>query len=178
MAPRAYTQREWRLLSWWLVTYHPHAEIYLNLRVGPTALFSASPADAATLGNSARVRNRWIDALLIENGDPTMVEAKLEPDPGIFSQLLHYARKFRADPNWRGYADRPLKLVALVYNDDPSVAIEAPWYGVSWVVYQPPLNEMPPAAQGLTALPMSESALPLPANWPARLQSWGIRALT
>lgn len=178
MAQRQYVQKEWRLLSWWLATFHPHAEIWMNLRVGPTSTVSGSAADAATLGNSARVRNRWVDALLVENGDPTIVEAKLDPDPGIYSQLIHYARKFRADPAWRSYAARPLSLVALVYHDDPTVAVEAPWYGVNWIVYQPNLQQLPPATQGFTALPTSEYPVELPSNWPARLASWGIRALT
>lgn len=175
MAARAYTQREWRLLSWWLATFHPDAAISMQVRLGPNrgAGGLGGLDDAQTL--MLRVRNRWADAIFVENGDVYLVEAKLDPDPGIFSQLVHYARKFRTDPNYAAYATTPLRLVALVYHDDPSVAIEAPWYGVQWVVYQPDLATLPPVANKLQTVVSGDS--PLPSDWPARLSSWGIRAL-
>lgn len=61
----------------------------------------------------------------------------MEPAPGIFSTLIHYARKLRMDSNFARFAGAPLNLIALVARDDPSVAYEAPWYQVQWIVYQP-----------------------------------------
>lgn len=125
----------------------------------------------------ARVRNRWADAVFVESGTPAIVEAKLEPDPGIFSQLIHYARKFRADPEFQQFASVPLRLIAVVYHDDPSVAIEAPFYGVQWIVFTPQLDTFPAAAVRGNPLSTSDSPLPLQQDWPARLKSWGIVAL-
>jgi hypothetical protein len=169
MGKRQYTNREWKLLSWWLATYHPRAQISMQERIGPTkpvqGITDPTPAEMA----QARVRNRWVDALFIENDRPYIVEAKMKPDPGIFSQLIHYARKFRADPFWSVFARQPLGLIALVYDDDPSVAVEAPWYGVQWVVYQPNLQGfLPPQLLGT---PLDTGDQLLPWDWPARLQA-------
>jgi hypothetical protein len=175
MGARTYAQREWRLLSWWLATFHADAEILMNARVGP-ALTTLPPgiteADAAML---SYVRNRWTDAIVIYPDRAIVVEAKMEPDPGIFSQLIHYARMLRADPSFATLSSIPLQLVALVYRDDPQVSIEAPWYGVQWVVYQPQLSGFPTASGVFGQLVPTASTLPQ--DWPARLQSWGIKAL-
>ncbi|HEY2675464.1 MAG TPA: hypothetical protein VGI65_00745 [Steroidobacteraceae bacterium] len=176
MGARQYTNREWKLLSYWLATYHPHADIQMQVRLGPTLPLVGIQNMTAAQAALSRVRNRWADALFIEGGIPTIVEAKLEPDPGIFSQLLHYARKFRADPNFTQFANSPLKLAALVYHDDPSVAMEAPWYGVSWNVFQPQFEGWPPPS--VKGTPLADSPDLLPQDWPARLyalthQPWG-----
>lgn len=177
MAQREYVQKEWRLLSWWLALRHPNADIWMNVRLGalkPRQLVSA--AQTTTVGVS-RVFHRYADAVFIENGEPWIVEAKLEPDPGIYSQLIHYARKFRMDPDWQAYREKQLRLVALVYNDDPEVSTEAPFYGITWEVFQPNLQELAPP-QVLAAFGGSTSEPPpLPSNWPSRLGSWGIRAM-
>jgi hypothetical protein len=144
VAGRLYAQKEWRLLSWWLAMFHPNAEILMNLRVGPTSPIVGVTALTPAMERLSRVRNRWVDALFIEGGALNLVEAKMDPDPGIFSQLIHYARKVRMDPTWQTYANWPLNLIALVYNNDESVAQEAPWYGVQWVVYQPTLQSFVP----------------------------------
>ena len=169
MGARQYTNREWKLLSWWLATYHPSASIDMQVRLGPTnplsGITNPTPADLAM----ARVRNRWADAIVVENGLPYIVEASLQPDPGIFSQLIHYARKFRADPYYARYANQPLGLIAVVYSNDPSVEVEAPWYGVNWVVYQPTLQGfLPPQLRGS---PLDITDYVLPWDWPTRLQS-------
>jgi hypothetical protein len=169
---RQYTNREWKLLSWWLATYHPAADIIMNARVGPVVAAPGLTFPAPPSENLLRVRNRWTDAIYIEGGALNLVEAKIDPDPGIFSQLIHYARKIRADPNFADFAAAPLNLVALVYNDDPSVAQEAPWYGVRWVVYQPNLAGFLPPSMGTS--PLASIGSLLPQDWPARLQSWGI----
>ena len=95
----------------------------------------------------------------------------------IFSQLLHYARKFRADPAYVKFSTVPLTLVALVYHDDPSVSVEAPWYGVRWTVFQPALDTFPPAAVRGNPLSTPDSPVQLRQDWPARLSTWGIQAL-
>jgi len=169
MGGRLYAQREWRLLSWWLATFHPNADILMNLRVGPTTPLAGVASMTKSMQNLSRVRNRWVDALFIEGGALNLVDAKINPDPGIFSQLIHYARKVRSDPNWQRYNAWPLNLIALVYHNDESVAQEAPWYGVQWVVYQPTLQGVvPPNLVGNAATEIGSS---LPQDWPARV-SW------
>src|ERR1700720_262017 len=119
MSSRATAQREWQLLSWWLAQYHSQAQIFMNQRVGPTLqLGNVYPMDEATEQISRR-RNRWVDAIYIESGGLHLVEAQMEPDPGVFSQLIHYAHKLRMDPTWAAYASWPLNLEALIARDDP-----------------------------------------------------------
>ncbi len=169
MGGRLYAQKEWRLLSWWLATYHQNAQIMMNVRIGPTASIPGVSEMTPAMQRLSRVRNRWADAVYIESGTLNIVEAKMAPDPGIFSQLIHYARLVKADPEFATYATLPVNLIALVYEDDPTVAQEAPWYGVRWVVYQPVLDGFVPPA-----LRESQAGLAgpnLPHDWPARV-SW------
>ncbi len=169
MGNRLYVQKEWRLLSWWLATYHHDDKISMNVRLGPTLPFTSFRPDGEVERNLSRLRNRWIDAVVITPGRVLLVEAKMEPDPGIFSQLVHYARRFRLDPNFTDYATWPIDMIALVYNDDPAIAEEAPWYGVRWVVYQPALDGvLPPQLRGGA---FDTSVSELPPDWPARV-SW------
>jgi hypothetical protein len=167
MGKRQYSQNEWRLLSWWLATYHQNAEILMNVRVGPTAQMSGATPVGPIEVNASRLRNRWVDALFFENNQVSIVEAKMRPDPGIFSQLVHYARKFRIDPTFAQYVNTPLNLIALVYVDDPSVSIEAPWYGVQWVTYSPDLSGFAPPHMVGTEAALSGALLPQ--DWPARI---------
>lgn len=177
MASRPYTQKEWRLLSWWLALKHPNADITLNPRLGAPVQRPAVPYEPTSQEPVSRVFQRYADAILIESGEPTIVEAKLEPDPGIFSQLIHYARKFRIDPAWASFSNRELALVALVYHDDPTVSVEAPFYRVRWEVFTPNLSEFPAQATKMLDAIVGEVAPALPSDWPARLNSWGIKAI-
>lgn len=175
MGARVYAQKEWRLLSWWLATQHPNAEILMNVRVGLTQPVVGVATSASGDTQLGRVKNRWADAIFLENGEVSIVESKLDPDPGIFSQLVHYLRKFIADPTFAEWQGFPRRLIALVYNDDPSVAQEAPWYGVRWVVYQPALTGFaPPMVKGIA---LGTSVVPLPVDWAARLNSWGVASV-
>ena len=167
MGKRQHTQGEWRFLSWWLATFHSGAEIWMQQRLGPTQLSSQSVTNDEFDQNAARLRNRWADAIYLENNRLALVEAKLDPDPGIFSTLIHYARKLRADPYFAQYAALPLDLVALVMRDDPSVAEEAPFYGIQWIVWQPDWAELEQRTpSGNSSLGSSSE---LPADFPARV---------
>lgn len=167
MAARQNVQKEWKLLSYWLATYHPLAEIWMNVRVGPNPPLPQGFNPTLWDPYLARVLNRWADAVYLESGTLNLVEAKMSPDPGIFSRLVHYGRKLRLDPNFSQYAGMQLNLIALVASDDPSVAMEAPWYGVQWILYQPSyLTSAETAASGFS-LPAASS--PLPQDFPARV---------
>jgi hypothetical protein len=100
MASRQTVQREWQLLGWWLAQYHSQTQIFMQVRVGPTLPIGGTYPLSQALVNLSRVRNRWADAICIENGALYLVEAKMKPTPGVFSTLIHYARKLRLDPNW------------------------------------------------------------------------------
>lgn len=156
-----------KLLSWWLATYHPRAEISMQVRVGPTQPLESVSKFLASLEALSRVRNRWCDAIMIEDGNPTIVEAQMAPDPGVYSQLVHYARMFRLDPYFAKYIERPLHLIALNYADDPLVAQEAPWYGVQWIVYSPVFDHWLPPSHRTTSLAALGPNLPW--DWPARI---------
>lgn len=167
MAKRQHTQKEMKLLSWWLATYHPRAEISMQVRVGPTQPMESVAAFLESLQQVSRVRNRWCDAIFVENGHPTIVEAQMAPDPSVYSQLVHYARMFRLDPYFAQYADQPLHLIALNYADDPLVAQEAPWYGVQWIVYSPVFDGwLPPVVRGTAIEALGPN---LPWDWAARI---------
>jgi hypothetical protein len=143
MGKRLYTQREWTFLNWWLATHHAGASIAMNVRLGPTRPLLSYGAPGAGGDGILRLPNRWADAVYVENHQLNLVEAKIEADPGIFSQLIHYARLLRIDPSYAQYRAAPIRMTALVYHDDPSLAEEALWYGVNWEVHQPSLEGYP-----------------------------------
>jgi hypothetical protein len=175
MAGRQYVQKEWRLLSYWLAQFHPNADISMNVRLGPKLSRKTALSLSELPSTVSRVFHRYADAVFVESGEATIVEAKLDPDPGIFSQLIHYARLFRMDASFTQFASKPLHLVALVYSDDPTVAIEAPMYGIKWEVYQPNLQELTPPQVRFSSVAGEPVNVPLPDNWASRLQSWGIK---
>jgi hypothetical protein len=168
MAKRQAVQREWRLLSYWLAQFHPNAEIYMNQRIGPTLNIGGRPPIDSIEEQASRLRNRWADAIFIEGGIAHIVEAKLEPDPGIFSTLIHYLRKFRLDPYFGRNIYPQVRLIALVQKDDPSVAFEAPFYGIQWEIYHPPGSS--PADNLTRGGAVEELAPELPQDWPARVK--------
>lgn len=176
MGSRQNAQREWQLLSWWLATFHPHFdELWMNVRVGPSQVMPGVTFTQA-MENISRVRNRWADAVFSENGQLNLVEAKMEPSPGIFSTLVHYARKLRMDPQFARFANAPLNLIAVVARDDASVSMESPWYGVQWIVYQPSfLTEQQTATLGNLA---GGPAPPLPQDFLTRVSLFTGKPLT
>ena len=139
----------------------------MNVRVGPTIATGLPYPLTQAQANLARVLNRWADTVFLENGTVNLVEAKMRPDPGIFSKLVHCARKLRLDPTWSAYASWPMNLIAVVAADDPSVAMEAPFYRVQWVVYQPSFLTSDQTQASGVGTPISP--VPLPQDYPARL---------
>jgi len=60
-----------------------------------------------------------------------------------------------------------MNLIAVVAADDPSVAMEAPFYRVQWVVYQPSFLTSDQTQASGVGTPISP--VPLPQDYPARL---------
>jgi hypothetical protein len=68
----------------------------------------------------------------------------------------------------------PLNLIALVARDDPSVSIEAPFYRIQCVVYQP--SFLDPSQTEATGIGIPISPVPLPNDFPARLDLLNIKS--
>jgi hypothetical protein len=61
----------------------------------------------------------------------------------------------------------PLNLIAVFAADDPSVSIEASFYRIQWVLYQPSFLTADQTAAAGEAIAITNP--PLPSDWPARI---------
>ena len=166
MGKRIYAQREWRLLSWWLATFHPNAEILMNVRVGPIYDLITGPPQTYAEAQASRVRNRWADAIYLESGTVNIVEASMQPELGLISEVQGYSHLFSIDPVFREWWALPRREQIVVYRDDPYMADRAAAAGVAWIVYTPNLvGFVPPTLAGTLTASLGAS---LPQDWPAR----------
>ncbi len=134
--------REWvgaetRLLSEWLVAFHPTATVHLQAPLGPVDLPPDSPSDSpAYLRMLGRYR-RKADAVVIYPASVILVEAAILPDPGKMGQLMHYRELFAGTPEFEDVAGRPLTALLLVAQDDATVRNLAARQGFAWQVFCP-----------------------------------------
>jgi hypothetical protein len=131
MAENAARRRHWEeeLLAEYLAQRHPDARVMTRVRLGPPMGTGLQPglseAEQRLVGAAFR---RWADALIIEPGLLTIVEAAMMPDPGDTSRVLTYMRLLDSTPEleeFRAHARRGMVLWAV---DDPfarQIALEA-----------------------------------------------------
>jgi hypothetical protein len=58
--------------------------------------------------------SRYADALIFQDGQVTIIEAKLDSNLGAIAQLEFYAALFRQTPEYSDYWLAPIKLILLV----------------------------------------------------------------
>lgn len=125
------------LLAEWIALFHPFAKVFYEHRLGPVPQSAIglrlSPAEIRQLS----VRNSYADALLVEGGQLTVVEASVDPDPGKLSQVLYYARLIPRTADLARYRDVPIVPVWLCGLTNPVMAELANELKVQFVVYSP-----------------------------------------
>lgn len=145
---------------------HPNAEILMNVRVGPIYDLPTGPPLTYAQAQQSRVRNRWADAIYIEGGTVYIVEASMQPELGLISEVQAYSHLFSLDPVFKEWWPLPRREQVIVYRDDPYMADRAAQAGVQWVVYSPNLvGFTPPTLAGTLTASLGPS---LPQDWPAR----------
>jgi hypothetical protein len=122
-------QKEARLVNEWLQLEHPTALQWKRVRLGPLP--------DKELARMYQVTLRWADAIYVEDGTVTIVEAKMAPGLGAISQLKAYAELFRETPEFSQYSAAPVKLLYLCTRRDNVAERMCAAEGIEYAVYTP-----------------------------------------
>lgn len=122
-------QNESKFVNEWLLINHPSALTWKRVRLGPM------PAKGA--GAFFGVVQRWVDAIFFEDDTVHIVEAKLQRDMGMISQLLDYREQFAVTPEFSQFRGKRVKLIALMPFNDRDIESMARKYDIEYVVFQP-----------------------------------------
>lgn len=97
--------KETDLLNAWLWEHHRHDLQWRRVRLG------VLPTKA--LARMYMTILRWADAIVMNDGQVTIVEAKLRAQPGVISQLELYKKLFGQTPEFSQYKGWPVKMLIL-----------------------------------------------------------------
>lgn len=137
LGKRRLVQASTTLLAEWCALYHPSKTVLYEHRLGPVPQSAigvqVTPAIARMLARS----NSYADALIVDDSQLLVVEAKVIALPGAISQVVYYSRLVPQTIDLAPY--RALKVTALVLSavDNPIVAAMANEQGVLYQVYSP-----------------------------------------
>lgn len=125
------------LLQEWISLRFPNALVYYQLRLGPTSRHLVNVTVTPALERMLRVANWYADAVILDQSEGLMVEAKVEPNPSAIGQVLFYLRLYWQTPELAAYAHLPFRPVVLFAEEDPHVTDFARSLGVSVYTYTP-----------------------------------------
>lgn len=126
------------LLHEWVSLHYPNALVMYQLRLGPTNRSLVNVEVTPALERMLRVANWYADAVILDQGEGLMVEAKVEPNPSAIGQALFYLRLYWQTPELAGYAHLPFTPLVLFAENDPAVTDFARSLGVRVEIYTPP----------------------------------------
>ena len=139
--PRRRIQASTQLLHDWITLAHPNAWVKYEMRLGPTPL--SIPGYPVTPQTEAMLRraNMYADAVIIEPGAVTVVEAAVVGYPGKISQLRAYAALIMNTPELAPYIARQLIEMHLWAVDSEIAHQMAVAHGQQVTIYTPPWIE-------------------------------------
>ena len=126
------------LLHEWISMRYPNAMVFYQLRLGPTNRTLLNVTVTPELERMLRLANWYADAVILDQGEGLMVEAKVEPRPEAVGQVLFYLRLYWSTPELAPYAGLPFAPVVLFGESDPTVTDFARSLGVRVEIYTPP----------------------------------------
>lgn len=122
-------QRERRLLGEWMWEFHPDVRANYNYPLG---------AYAEPLGYRAYMsRAPRCDVLWIENGELTIVEAKLVDEFKGIAELMNYRRLVPKTTSLKEYWDMPINLILLRAREKEDVTDAAIESDIIPVLFRP-----------------------------------------
>ena len=125
------------MLSEWLAVRYADRRILQRFRVGSVHPDLAIPGLTDSEMRMVGVWRRWVDAIVIGDGELLVVEAGVVPDPGDVSQLSLYLRLLPATPELADYRKWPAHGVLLYAVDDPVTRQLAAEAGHVVEIYRP-----------------------------------------
>ena len=121
--------KESDLVNKWLWEFHPSSLQWRRVRLGVVPDKEIARAYMVIL--------RWADAVFVENGVVTIVEAKLRPNAGAIGQLEHYKMLFGRTPEFSQYWNYPINLILLANYMDLEIVELCTKKNIKYVFYQP-----------------------------------------
>jgi len=125
------------LLQEWVTAKYPLAQVFYELRLGPTSKALVGVQVSPALEAMLRVSNWYADAVVITPTEGLVIEAKVDPDPGAVGQVLFYRTLIFATPSLQPYQRLNFQPVVLFAEDDSAVTPFARGLGCRVEIYTP-----------------------------------------
>ncbi len=132
---------ETRLLHEWVAMRYPAAQVFYELRLGPTDRSLVGRVVTPELERMLRVANWYADALILTQVEGLMVEAKVEPKPRAVGEVLWYMELLLTTPDLAPYRHIPVSPVCLFAERDVRFEAWARRLGVRVEIFSPPWIE-------------------------------------
>jgi len=127
-----------KLLQEWVLLKYPLAQVFYELRLGPTQKHLVGVQVSPVLEAMLRVANWYADSVVVTPTEVLVIEAKVDPDPGAVGQVLFYRSLIYSTPALGGYITMPVMPVVLFAEDDSGVTPFARGLGCRVEIYTPP----------------------------------------
>lgn len=126
------------LLQEWVTLKYPLAQVFYELRLGPTQKHLVGVQVSPVLEAMLRVANWYADCVLVLPSEVLVIEAKVDPDPGAVGQVLFYRSLIYSTPALAAYTTMPVTPVVLFAEDDSGVTPFARGLGCRVEIHTPP----------------------------------------
>ena len=122
-------QVEARLVNEFLFERFREKLQWKRVRLGPVPDKAMARAFMVTL--------RWADAIVKNNGELIVIEAKIFPEFGGLGQLESYAKLVSRTPEFQEFRGLPIRLLYLTTREDVNVREDAEEKNIEYVVFRP-----------------------------------------
>ncbi len=126
------------LLQEWVTAKYPLAQVFYELRLGPTTKTLVGVQVSPALEAMLRVANWYADCVVVTPTEVLVIEAKVDADAGAVGQVLFYRTLIYSTPSLQGYTTMPVQPVVLFAQDDSGVTPFARGLGCRVEIYTPP----------------------------------------
>lgn len=120
---------ESKMVREYLVKIYPTNLKWVRHEIGPY-----NPNNPAEFNGQLR---RWADAIVDINDTVLLIECKMRPDFKAISQIDMYRDIFPKTPEFKYYADKPLKCMLLTTSIEPAVKAQCKKWDIIYEVYVP-----------------------------------------
>jgi hypothetical protein len=137
LGTRRRTPASTMLLHEWVSAKYPLAQVFYELRLGPTQKLVSGVSLSPALETMLRNSNWYADAIVVTPAEGLVVEAKVDPDSGAIGQALFYRTLIMSTPAMQPYLHMQFNPVVLFAEDDTTMTPWARSLGVRVEIYTP-----------------------------------------
>jgi len=134
---RLWQPRESRLLAEYLAQKYKDDIVMYRVRLGQLPAWSSKSIQEGVPANIYMVYQRWADAIVITKTTLILIEAKIDPAPGVISQILLYDQLIPKTDTLRQFNKLKRLNVLLIAQHDSEVETLAQSHGITVEYYSP-----------------------------------------